>query len=118
MGSFAPGLATYGGGEGWGPGGGTSAATPLTAAIVALALQQEQLAGRPPLGAVDPLLYSLASGPGYGSVFSTSPWTSSPSPARRSANRPPAAPPSPASTSRPGSAPCGADAFAAAIAAR
>jgi subtilase family serine protease len=70
MGSFTPGLATFGGGEGWGPGGGTSAATPFTAAILALALQQEQLAGRPAFGAVNPLLYELARGPAYGSVFS------------------------------------------------
>ncbi|HMT05594.1 MAG: hypothetical protein KDB48_03115 [Solirubrobacterales bacterium] len=70
MGSFSPGIATYEQGTGgWGPGGGTSAATPLTAAMVALALQQEREAGRPPLGAITPLLYELAQGPGYGSIF-------------------------------------------------
>src|SRR5262249_24655910 len=38
MASFVPGIATFDqGGGGWGIGGGTSAATPLTAAIVALA---------------------------------------------------------------------------------
>ena len=41
-----PGIATYEQGTGgWGPGGGTSAATPLTAAIVALVLQQEEKPG-------------------------------------------------------------------------
>lgn len=70
MGSFTPGLATLGGGEGWGPGGGTSAATPLTAAILALALQQERLAGRPAFGALNSLLYEIARGPSYGLVFS------------------------------------------------
>jgi kumamolisin len=70
MGSFTPGLAVYdAGGGGWGIGGGTSAATPLTAAMVALVLQQEQRAGRPPLGSLPPLLYELARGPGYGTVF-------------------------------------------------
>lgn len=70
MGSFSPGIATYEQGTGgWGPGGGTSAATPLTAAMVALALQQEHEAGRPPLGLITPLLYELAQGPGYGSIF-------------------------------------------------
>lgn len=69
MASFTPGLATLGGGEGWGPGGGTSAATPLTAAILSLVAEQERAAGRPPLGSVDPLLYELARGPSYGTVF-------------------------------------------------
>lgn len=69
MGSFTPGLATLGGGMGWGPGGGTSAATPLTAAILALVDEQQASAGRPALGAVDPLLYSLARGPSYDSIF-------------------------------------------------
>lgn len=71
MGSFTPGLATLGGGEGWGPGGGTSAATPLTAAILALVLEQERAAGRPPLGAANRLLYGLAESPAsYKAVFS------------------------------------------------
>ena len=69
MGSFVPGLATYGGFGGWGPGGGTSAATPLTAAILAQVLEAERAAGRPPLGAVNQLLYALARGPAYGSAF-------------------------------------------------
>ena len=63
MASFSPGIATYEKGTGgWGPGGGTSAATPLTAAIVALVLQQEKEAGRPPLGLITPLLYQLSQG--------------------------------------------------------
>ena len=70
MGSFYPGIATYQKGSGgWGPGGGTSAATPLTAAMVALALQQELEAGRPPLGLITPLLYELSRGPGYSTIF-------------------------------------------------
>jgi kumamolisin len=70
MASFTPGLATFDkDGGGWGVGGGTSAATPLTAAIVALVLEQERAAGRAPLGSLAPLLYELARGPGYSSVF-------------------------------------------------
>ena len=70
MASFTPGLAVFDkDGGGWGIGGGTSAATPLTAAILALVLEQERKAGRPPLGSLPPLLYELARGPGYDSVF-------------------------------------------------
>jgi len=70
MASFTPGLATFDQGEsGWGVGGGTSAATPLAAAIVALTEQRETAAGRPPLGSLPPLLYELARGPGYASIF-------------------------------------------------
>ncbi|MEZ5077941.1 MAG: S53 family peptidase [Solirubrobacterales bacterium] len=69
MGSFTPGLATYGGFGGWGPGGGTSAATPLTAAILALVLEQERAAGRTALGAVNQLAYTLARGPAYATAF-------------------------------------------------
>ena len=70
MASFRPGVAVYQRGTGgWGGGGGTSAATPLTAAMVALALQQERKAGRAALGSITPLLYSLARGPDYHSVF-------------------------------------------------
>lgn len=70
MASFTPGLATYDEGEsGWGVGGGTSAATPLTAGVVALVLQQEKAAGRAPLGSLTPLLYQLARGPAYSAVF-------------------------------------------------
>jgi subtilase family serine protease len=71
MASFTPGLATFEkDGGGWGIGGGTSAATPLTAAIVALVVEQERNAGRPRLGSLPPLLYELARGPGYNSIFS------------------------------------------------
>jgi subtilase family serine protease len=70
MASFTPGIATFdGGGGGWGIGGGTSAAAPLTAAIVSLVLQQERAAGRRPLGSLPPLLYALARGPRYHSIF-------------------------------------------------
>lgn len=71
MASFTPGLAVFDkDGGGWGIGGGTSAATPLEAAIVALVLQQERRAGRPPLGSLPPLLYRLARGTGYHAIFS------------------------------------------------
>jgi subtilase family serine protease len=71
MASFTPGLATFDGGQGgWGTDGGTSAATPLTAAIVALVGQQERQAGRPALGSLPPLLYRIARGPAYGAAFS------------------------------------------------
>lgn len=69
MGSFTPGLATYGGFGGWGPGGGTSAAAPLTAAILALVLEQEKASGRTPLGAVNQLVYALARGSAYPAAF-------------------------------------------------
>jgi subtilase family serine protease len=82
MASFEPGLAVLGGYGGWGGGGGTSAATPLVAGIVALVEQQERAAGRPSLGAPNPLLYRMARGPLYADLF----WdviagTSSPRPA-------------------------------------
>ncbi len=70
MASFTPGLAVfdqYSGG--WGGGGGTSAATPLEAAIMALVIEQERDAGRPRLGLVSPLVYQLARGSGYHSIF-------------------------------------------------
>ena len=71
MASFTPGLSVYDSGDsGWGVGGGTSAATPLTAAMVALALQQEHAAGRPNLGSLPPLLYQLGRGLGYQVVYS------------------------------------------------
>ncbi|MGK2956077.1 MAG: S53 family peptidase [Solirubrobacterales bacterium] len=70
MASFTPGLATFQkDSDGWGLGGGNSAGTPLAAAIVALTLQQEEKAGRPALGSLNPLLYQLARGPEYGSIF-------------------------------------------------
>jgi kumamolisin len=70
MASFAPGFADYDiQDEGWGADGGTSAATPFEAAIVALVLQQERTTGRPPLGSLNPLLYELARGAGYHAIF-------------------------------------------------
>ena len=70
MASFIPGLAVFDkDGGGWGIGGGTSAATPLTAAIVALVLEQERKAGRPRLGSLPPLLYELGRGADYSSIF-------------------------------------------------
>ncbi len=70
MASFTPGLSVYDAdGGGWGIGGGTSAATPLQAAIVALVLEQERKAGRGRLGSLSPLLYQLARGPRYHSIF-------------------------------------------------
>jgi kumamolisin len=70
MASFVPGLTTFDqGGGGWGIGGGTSAATPLAAATVALVLQQERDAGRTRLGSLPPLLYELARGSDYGRIF-------------------------------------------------
>jgi kumamolisin len=71
MASFIPGLSVFDQqGGGWGIGGGTSAATPLAAAIAALVTEQERYAGRPPLGSLPPLLYELARGPDYHSIFS------------------------------------------------
>ena len=69
MASFTPGIAVFGGEGGWTGGGGTSAATPLVAGMLALVAQQERAAGRPPLGSVNPFLYGLARSPQYGSVF-------------------------------------------------
>jgi kumamolisin len=47
-------------GDNWLGVGGTSAATPLTASALALVSARERAAGRPPLGPVSALLYSLA----------------------------------------------------------
>jgi kumamolisin len=82
MASFTPGITTIDQGQGgWGTDGGTSAATPLAAAIVALVRQQERAAGRPALGALAPLLYSFARGPAYHAIFDdVTVGTSSPTP--------------------------------------
>jgi kumamolisin len=70
MAAFTPGLAVFDkDGGGWGVGGGTSAATPLAAAVAALVVEQERDAGHARLGSLSPLLYQLARGPGYGSIF-------------------------------------------------
>jgi kumamolisin len=70
MASFTPGFADFDiQDQGWGADGGTSAATPFTAAIAALVLEQERQAGRPPLGSLTPLLYALARGANYHSLF-------------------------------------------------
>jgi kumamolisin len=69
MGSFDPGIVTFGGAGGWTGGGGTSAATPLAAALLALVNQQEVAAGRPELGAVNRLLYHFARAGSYDSIF-------------------------------------------------
>ncbi|HEY1592627.1 MAG TPA: S53 family peptidase [Solirubrobacteraceae bacterium] len=70
MASFTPGFADYNKqDQGWGADGGTSAATPFTAAMVALVLEQERKAGRRPLGSLNPFLYRLARGPQYHSIF-------------------------------------------------
>ena len=37
--------------------------------MVALVLEEERKAGRPPLGSLNPLLYQLARGPDYHSIF-------------------------------------------------
>jgi subtilase family serine protease len=46
---------------GWGPTGGTSAASPQVAGVVALAEAERSAEGKPPLGNINPLLYSLPS---------------------------------------------------------
>jgi hypothetical protein len=49
--------------------GGTSCATPLWAALAALMNQQSAAAGRPAIGFMNPTLYSIGKGSGYGSSF-------------------------------------------------
>jgi subtilase family serine protease len=46
---------------GWHPYGGTSAASPQVAGLVALANEQQRAAGQPPLGHLAPLLYKVGS---------------------------------------------------------
>ncbi|HWD17820.1 MAG TPA: protease pro-enzyme activation domain-containing protein [Verrucomicrobiae bacterium] len=48
---------------------GTSFATPLWAAFVALANQRGASNNQPPLGFINPTIYQLASGPNYSSLF-------------------------------------------------
>ena len=49
--------------------GGTSAAAPLWAGFMALVNQQATIAGKPVVGFLNPLLYTVAQGTGYGSAF-------------------------------------------------
>jgi subtilase family serine protease len=49
--------------------GGTSFAAPMWAGFLALVNQQALANGHSPLGFINPLIYQLASGPGYGSAF-------------------------------------------------
>ena len=61
----------FGGGTsgGWLTVGGTSAAAPMWAAMVALANEQAARAGKGPLGFLNPALYKIGSGSHYGSDF-------------------------------------------------
>ena len=72
----------FGGGQA-GIFGGTSAATPLWAGFMALVNQQAVVNGRPPLGFMNPTIYSLARGTNYSSLFhdittGNNRWSSSP----------------------------------------
>ncbi len=57
------------GGPGWSAVGGTSAATPLTAAEIALVDQAVEEKGEPTLGFLDPLIYSPGPTPTRQSAF-------------------------------------------------
>jgi len=48
---------------------GTSIAAPLWAGFIALANQRAAILGKPPVGFLNPSLYELSKGPGYGSVL-------------------------------------------------
>jgi subtilase family serine protease len=68
------------GADGW---GGTSFAAPLWAGFTALMNQQALGAGRPPVGFINPAIYSLATGPAYDSCFhdittGSNTWSASP----------------------------------------
>ncbi len=54
---------------GWGPYGGTSAATPIWASFLALVNSRLNGQGIPPLADFTSTLYSIAQGPGYGANF-------------------------------------------------
>ena len=58
----------YGGGS-YGAFGGTSCATPLWAGFMALVNQQAAANGNPSIGFINPLIYALAAGPNYPSLF-------------------------------------------------
>jgi subtilase family serine protease len=49
--------------------GGTSCATPLWAALASLMNQQAASAGRPTIGFINPAIYSIGKGSGYGTCF-------------------------------------------------
>jgi subtilase family serine protease len=120
MASDEPGISTFDAGQGgWGTDSGTSAATPLTAATVALVRQQERAAGRPPLGSLPPLLYSLARGPDYHSIFDDiTVGTSSQKPSSPAAQTPAGGAAQPGYDLATGLGSLDATAFAAAVAAR
>jgi len=50
---------------GWHTFGGTSASSPQVAGVISLANEQQAAASEPPLGALDPLLYRVGSGPAF-----------------------------------------------------
>jgi uncharacterized repeat protein (TIGR01451 family) len=49
--------------------GGTSVASPLWAAYMAIVNQQAASLGQPPIGFINPVVYSICSGPGYSTNF-------------------------------------------------
>jgi subtilase family serine protease len=120
MASDEPGISTFDGGQGgWGTDSGTSAATPLTAAIVALVAQREREDSRPPLGSLPPLLYTLARGPDYHSIFDDiTVGTSSRRPSSPAARTPAGGAAQPGYDLATGLGSLNATAFAAAVAAR
>jgi kumamolisin len=63
---FSPDFWVYSTVNGWGGQAGTSLATPLWAGLIAIALQVK---GGGPFGNIAPLLYSLAAGPSYPTLF-------------------------------------------------
>ena len=54
---------------GWHIYGGTSAGSPQVAGVIALANEQQRLAGQPPLGFINPLLNEVGSGPAYRDIL-------------------------------------------------
>jgi len=65
-----PGYAIYGRSQGgWSPVGGTSAATPLLAAGIALTNQQAATAGKATMGFINPAIYTIAAGSSASTVF-------------------------------------------------
>ena len=74
----------YGNGKSTDGIGGTSCAAPLWAGFMALVNQQAAANSNPPVGFVNPALYSIASGPNYSTCFNdvtsgNNTWSSSPS---------------------------------------